>query len=147
MPIIFYFDDVKKPKGFVVKTFKSWINELEKHYNIKIKNLTYIFVDDEKLLSINQQYLNHDTFTDIITFDMSDNDNYIDGEIYISLERIVDNANTFNVLILEELIRVVAHGLLHLIGFGDKNKKAKKLMTEQENLCIDIYNKLQKNEA
>lgn len=142
MAINFYFDEVQKPKEFKTRLFRVWINSIEKHYLTKIDDLSYIFVSDEQLLAINQQYLAHNTYTDIITFDLSDIENHINGEIYISLDRIIDNAQKFNVPILDELLRVIAHGLLHLIGFDDKTKAKKSKMTEQENICIQLYHSL-----
>jgi rRNA maturation RNase YbeY len=142
MSVSFYFDEIKKPKEFSIKNFRVWLQSIENHYQINIKKLTYIFVNDEKLLNINQQFLSHDTYTDIITFNLSNEKEIIAGEIYISLDRIAENAQKFGVLFLDELLRVAAHGLLHLIGFDDKNKQKKTLMTQEENLCIKLYYQL-----
>lgn len=97
-----------------------------KHYPTKIESLQYIFVDDEKLLEINQQFLQHNTYTDIITFNLNEHNQSINGEIYISIDRIKENAQKFEVDFLNELLRVMAHGFLHLIGFNDKKKSEKK---------------------
>lgn len=139
MAVEFYFDDVKKPKEFKVKNFRPWMKAIEKHYQTRLVGLTYIFVNDDDLLKTNQQFLNHDTYTDIITFDLSEDEDSILGEIYISLDRITENAQKFSVPFLDELLRVVAHGLLHLIGYDDKTKAKKVKMTEQENICIQLY--------
>lgn len=86
-------------------------------------SIDYIFCSDEYLLGINQRYLNHDDLTDIITFDLSENDENLKGEIYISIERVKDNSILFNASFREELARVVFHGALHLCGYKDKSKQ------------------------
>ena len=93
---------------------------------------------DDELLYLNKEYLNHDTYTDIITFDLS-GDHGIEGEIYISLERVIENALTFGVSFKEELLRVMFHGVLHLMGYKDKNTKDQTAMREAETYCINLY--------
>jgi rRNA maturation RNase YbeY len=95
--------------------------------------LNFIFCSDNYLLSINQNYLKHDTLTDIITFNNSEDKRVIVGDIFISLERIRENAQRFNVTSESELHRVMIHGTLHLLGYADKGKEAKALMTDKEN--------------
>jgi probable rRNA maturation factor len=142
MPTHFYFDEVRKPKCFILKQIRVWLKELEKQYHTKIENLNYVFVNDEKLLSINQDFLNHETYTDIITFNLAEHSLNIHGEIYISLDRVVENAHKFEVDFLDEILRVVAHGILHLIGFDDKKSTDKKQMRKEENNCIQRYHQL-----
>jgi probable rRNA maturation factor len=103
-------------------------------------SLTYIFCTDEFLLGLNQQFLDHDTLTDIITFDLSEKDtaNLI-GEIYVSMERVRENAVKYSVSVEDELLRVICHGMLHLCGFGDKKKSDIVQMRAQEDLCIKGY--------
>jgi len=101
-------------------------------------DLNYIFCDDEYLLGINQQYLNHDTYTDIITFDYCDGDT-ISGDIFISIERVEDNAQEYSVSFEEELHRVMAHGVLHLLGYKDKSDQEARLMREKENEKIKLF--------
>lgn len=101
--------------------------------------LTYIFCTDEYLLQINQQFLNHKTLTDIITFDLSEHQKELQGEIYISVERVKDNAQKFEVSYEEELHRVIFHGALHLCGYKDKTEADVKKMRRQENACIEQY--------
>lgn len=96
-------------------------------------------MSDEELLEINQQSLNHDDYTDIITFDLSDTEGSIDGEIYISLDRINENAGTFNVTFEEELTRVVCHGVLHLMGYKDKDDANIEKMRKAENESIEVW--------
>lgn len=100
--------------------------------------LTYIFCTDEHLLQMNQQFLDHDTLTDIITFDLSDGRG-MEGEIYISAERVADNAAKYNVPVQQELHRVIFHGALHLCGFKDKKAADKKVMRQKEDECIAAY--------
>lgn len=106
---------------------------------IKKISLNYIFCNDEYLLTMNQHFLNHDTLTDIITFDLSEKENELLGEIYISTERVKENAAKFNTIENRELHRVVFHGALHLCGFADKKPSDKKIMTEQEDACLQQY--------
>ena len=107
--------------------------------DIKKVSLNYIFCTDVHLLGINQQFLNHDTFTDIITFDLSENESQVIGEIYISVDRIRENAVQFKTDFNHELHRVIFHGALHLCGFMDKNPADKKEMTRQEDACLASY--------
>lgn len=101
--------------------------------------LTYIFCSDEYLLQMNQQFLKHNTFTDIITFDLSENKNELVGEIYISIDRVAENAEKFGTTYYNELHRVIFHGVLHLCGFKDKNQADQKAMRRNENLCLKNY--------
>jgi len=101
--------------------------------------LTYIFCSDEYLLQMNQQFLKHNTFTDIITFDLSENKNELVGEIYISIDRVAENAEKFGTTYYNELHRVIFHGALHLCGFKDKNQADQKAMRRNENLCLKNY--------
>lgn len=119
----------------------SFINELilSKRKGVVTINLTYIFCDDQYLLAINKQFLKHDTLTDIITFDMSEEPTILNGEIYISIERIKDNASKFATTYQQELHRVIFHGALHLCGYKDKKKEDKEEMTKQENNCLKKY--------
>jgi len=106
---------------------------------IKKGSLSYIFCTDEYLLQLNQQHLNHDTLTDIITFDLSSSENVVEGEIYISTERVRENAAKYGAAYAEELHRVIFHGALHLCGFKDKNEADKQQMRAMENDCLDKY--------
>lgn len=135
IPINFFAEDITfniKQKGLVRKWIRTTILA-EKH---RIRLINFIFCSDAYLLNINQQYLNHDTYTDIITFDNSEKDQDILGDIFISLERIRENARKLNVNETDELHRVMIHGTLHLLGYPDKGKSAKALMTEKEDLYL-----------
>lgn len=103
--------------------------------------INYIFCSDAYLLSMNRRYLKHDYYTDIITFDMSPNSIQLDAEIYISGERVKDNAKGLKVLLSEELLRVMFHGILHLCGYSDKGKRQKIKMRRREDHYLAKYKK------
>lgn len=107
--------------------------------DVKSIDLTYIFCHDDYLLEINQQFLNHDTLTDIITFDMSTDEEGLQGEIYISTDRVKENADKFKVSYEQELHRVIFHGALHLCGFKDKKPADKTRMRQEEDNCLKKY--------
>ena len=137
--IQFFFTDIKKIK-LKQAPIKLWLKKIATKENKSIKDLNYIFCSDEYLLSINQQYLKHNTYTDIITFDNSNKEEEnISGDIFISLERVKENAEKFNVSFEKELFRVLAHGLLHLIGYKDKTAKDSKIMRSKEDEALLSY--------
>jgi len=107
--------------------------------NHRIDTINYIFCSDEYLLSINQEYLQHDTYTDIITFDLSNNKTEIVSDIFISIDRVKENAQKFNSNIEHELHRVLFHGILHLCGLKDKSKQDAALMRSKEEYYLNTY--------
>lgn len=111
---------------------KAWLKEAAKAEGFRIGELNYIFCSDDYLLDINQKYLGHDTLTDIVTFDNSEVPKMIEGDIFISIERVQENALKFDTA-ESELKRVMVHGLLHLAGYKDKDKTQKELMRNKEN--------------
>ena len=117
---------------------KAWLNEVAKQEGKRILELTYVFCSDDFLLQINQEYLNHDTLTDIVTFDNSEDPNKIEGDIFISIDRVKENGDALGTK-ETELERVMVHGLLHLLGYKDKKKEDKVLMTEKEDFYIKQY--------
>ena len=117
---------------------RQWIKDTIKLEGFKTGELNFILCSDEYLHKINVEYLKHDTYTDIITFDNSEEENIIAGDIFISLERIQENADNFNVPLHEELHRVIIHGILHLCGYLDKTPNDKKLMTENEDKYLAL---------
>ena len=119
------------------KALSHWISEIILHENHELGDLTYVFCDDDYLHKLNLQFLNHDTLTDIISFDNS-LDKQIHGEIYISVERVKENARTYQVAFLEELHRVIIHGVLHFCGYKDKTKKQQEAMSCKENEALDL---------
>jgi probable rRNA maturation factor len=119
----------------------NWLIAIAKKHKRKIISLNYIFVNDKHLLEMNRKFLQHNTFTDIITFDYSEelqNKNFIKGEIFISIDRVKENARKFKTTEKDELHRVMAHGLLHLCGFKDKSATDKKEMRSQEENALDL---------
>ena len=118
--------------------YSHWINRIIESEKFFLGNINYIFCEDEYLLKINQKHLNHNTFTDIITFDYSGGQ-VISGDIYISTERVKDNANIFNKTFQEELLRVMAHGILHLVGYNDKKKGEIIVMRNKEEEKIKLF--------
>jgi probable rRNA maturation factor len=118
---------------------KTFLKELFAREGQGLKHLQYVFCSDDYLLEINKQFLQHDTFTDIVTFELSEVPRETSGEIYISVDRVVENAKKFNTAINHELHRVIFHGALYLCGYKDKSKKEASLMREKENEYLDLY--------
>ncbi|WP_327019172.1 rRNA maturation RNase YbeY [Croceibacter atlanticus] len=116
----------------------SWLLSVIASEDKNLGEINYIFCDDAYLLSINQQYLDHDTYTDIISFDTSEG-NDLSGDIFISVERIQENAQQFNVSVDDELKRVLAHGILHFCGYKDKTDDEAKLMREKEDEKLKMF--------
>lgn len=118
---------------------RNWLQLVAQKANYTINGLNYIFCNDAYLHQINVEYLDHDTYTDIITFDNSEEEQLVEGDIFISIERIHENAASYQVPFQTELHRVMAHGLLHLIGFGDKTAAEKLEMRTQEDQAIALW--------
>ncbi len=122
--------------------YKRWLNKVAADEGFTIKDLNYIFCTDEYLYEINLKYLNHDTYTDIITFDQSEQPTKISGEIYVSIDRVKDNSISLQVSFEKELDRVISHGLLHLCGHTDKSESDQLNMRMKEEAAIEILNEL-----
>lgn len=118
--------------------FSDWIERVVLSEGKELGEVSYIFCDDEYLLQINQEYLNHDTFTDIISFDYSEG-SLISGDVFVSIERVLDNAANFNVPFEEELKRVIIHGILHYCGYKDKSENDEMLMRSKEDEKIKLF--------
>jgi probable rRNA maturation factor len=114
---------------------RKWVEAVIKKEGYKAGNIQFIFCDDKYLLSLNQYYLHHDTLTDIITFDYKEG-KVISGDIFISIDRIKENALQFSSSFSDELHRVMIHGIMHLCGFKDKDKKSKAAMTAKEDFYL-----------
>ncbi len=118
---------------------KNYIESIFRKEKKKLQSLNYIFCTDEELLKINRQYLNHDFYTDIISFELSPKGSPVQGEIYISIDRIKDNARSLHQPLYMELHRVIFHGALHLCGYKDKRKSEIKKMREMEEKYLKEY--------
>lgn len=137
MPINFQCQDIK----FVLKEKRKvskWINDVIKLHQKKLGNVSYIFCSNQYILELNQQYLNHSYFTDIITFDYC-YDNKVEGDIFISIDTVLDNSHRFKTNYNDELLRVIIHGVLHLVGFSDKTAKQQKQMRVLEDEALSIF--------
>jgi rRNA maturation RNase YbeY len=137
--IDFNFEDIefKLPDNSLLR---NWIEYTIQNENKELGNISYIFCSDEYLWNMNKQYLNHDYYTDIITFDYV-KDDIISGDLFISYDRILDNAEKFKVLRETELLRVMIHGVLHLIGYDDVTDELEKEIHKKEDFYIDIFEK------
>ena len=120
------------------RELKLWLNLVAESEGKSIGEINYIFCDDEYLLNINQKYLNHDTYTDIISFDSSEGKD-LSGDIFISVERVEDNAKEYQVDFIEEFKRVMVHGLLHFAGYKDKTEEESALMRNKEDEKLKMF--------
>ncbi len=118
--------------------YSSWISAIIESENFLEGEINYIFCNDDYLHAINLQYLNHDTLTDIISFDYTEG-TLISGDIFVSIERVLDNAQEFNVSFEDELKRVLAHGVLHYCGYKDKSEEDAFLMRQKEDEKISLF--------
>jgi len=132
MPNISFFEQDISFKLKDKRKVKQWLKATIEAEGFALDDLTYIFCSDAYLLQINQQYLDHDTYTDIITFDNSVEAQDINGDIFISIDRIHENAVKFGQTFTDELHRVIVHGVLHLLGYKDKTPNDNKKMTQKE---------------
>lgn len=122
------------------RKISDWVSRVAMKHNFSINSLNLILCSDEFLYTLNVRHLDHDTYTDILTFDYSETKGVIEGEIYISIERVKENAEKLDLSFIEELHRVIIHGVLHLCGYKDKTKEQKLLMTEAEDNALKFRN-------
>lgn len=118
----------------------NWLNTVVAQENHKITTLNYIFCSDTYLHKINVEYLNHDTLTDIVTFHYSQTEGIVEGDLYISIDRVKENAKTLGTSFQNELNRVIIHGVLHICGYGDKTPAEKSIMRTKENEALALLN-------
>jgi rRNA maturation RNase YbeY len=136
--VCFFFQEVKASLANR-NILKKYIQSIFKREGKKLGSINFIFCSDHALLEINQKYLKHDLYTDVITFSLSENEE-IRAEIYISIDRVKENANELGVSFKSELLRVIFHGVLHLCGYDDKNKEEKKKIRKKEDFLLKKYN-------
>ena len=117
---------------------KSWMRNIVEREGKTIGSLTYKFVDDKEMIQINRKFLDHDNFTDIITFDYTENNN-ISADIFISTERVKENAQDLQLPFEEEMMRVIIHGVLHCLGYPDKTSEEKQQMRKKENESLELF--------
>ena len=129
-------ENVKMPK-IRKRDTSAWIKQVAASYGRKVGEIGYLFVDDEKILEVNNEYLGHDYYTDIITFDY-DEDDVINGDLVISLDTVKSNAELFGKPYEEELFRVIIHGILHLCGINDKGPGEREIMEAAENKALEM---------
>lgn len=120
---------------------KKWISEIIKAQGQKVGDISYLFCDDDYLIQINREYLDHDTYTDIITFDYVEG-KVVSGDILISVERVKENAEKFNTTFDQELHRVIIHGILHLLGQADKSDEDAAMMRKKEDAALALWNSI-----
>ena len=141
MPIHFFDEDV----GFKIQEESKiiqWLTLVADKHKHSITTLNYIFCTDEHLLAINREFLDHDYYTDIITFDNAEGPNVLEADVFISIERVKSNALTQEVLFEQELYRVLIHGVLHLLGYKDKTDEEAHLMRQKEDACISLLEEI-----
>jgi len=119
----------------------DWLSTVIKDYGYKLEDLNYIFCNDDFILDINKTYLKHDYYTDVITFDQSENEMEIEGDIFISIDTVRSNSEKYRTYETKELHRVMVHGLLHLLGMSDKTEDSEKEMRSEENKWIEVLKK------
>ena len=137
MSISFFAEDVAMPLPDQHSPTLQWLQAVAQAEGQSIEALSYIFCSDEYLYQMNVEHLQHDTYTDVITFQY--NEEAVEGDVFISVERTADNAQTYGVPAQQELYRVMVHGLLHLLGYGDKTPETQALMTQKEDHYLALW--------
>ncbi|MGB3586375.1 MAG: rRNA maturation RNase YbeY [Tunicatimonas sp.] len=138
--IQFFVEDTNFVPHPLLSSVTNWLLKVVTFYNHSIKEINYIFCSDEYLLTINQQFLSHDFFTDIITFDNRDQSSQpLESDIFISVDRVKENSQQLNTSFLHELLRVIVHGILHLLEFNDSDDIEKSEMRTLESKFVDMY--------
>ncbi|MDE7074703.1 MAG: rRNA maturation RNase YbeY [Odoribacter sp.] len=133
--------NVEYPSFFSESLISEWLDLIASHYDRKLGAINFVFCDDDYILSVNRQYLKHDYYTDVITFDYCSGD-CLSGDVFISLDTVKSNSELFNVTFENEFHRVICHSVLHLIGFKDKTEPDSAEIRNNENICLDLLKTL-----
>jgi len=141
MAIHFFEEQITRPK-LKYRLISKWIKHIIAIHSKDLGNISYIFCDDNYLLQVNNKFLDHNFYTDIITFDYVEG-NLISGDIFISTERVADNSTKFGVILEDEFLRVISHGILHLLKYNDHEESEKEIMRKIESDCISQYKSLE----
>lgn len=132
-----FFEDIHPIEKFDSEFYEAWLDKVSNLESKKLGDISLIFCSDEYLLKVNQDYLDHDYYTDIITFDYTEDD-FVSGDLFISIDRVKENAETNKVDFINELNRVIVHGVLHLCGYKDKSEEEEALMRSKENQMLEL---------
>ena len=135
--LLFFSEECDIPSFFNEERVKQWLQAVADDYSFQLGTISFIFCNDDYILDVNRKYLNHDYYTDVITFDYSER-KILSGDVFISLDTVQSNALEFNTTYEDELHRVVVHSVLHLIGFKDKSDANAKEMRQNENHCLEL---------
>lgn len=148
MEEIFFFKEGKAdyPSFFSDDKIRNWLKVIAAHYQKILGAINFIFCDDEYILSVNRQYLSHDYYTDVITFDYCSKE-VLSGDVFISLDTVKSNSEEYGVSFEEEFHRIICHSVLHLIGFKDKTDLDGIQMRKNENICLDLLKMLSNGES
>ena len=136
-PIEFFSEDIDFELSNPAQV-SEWISDVIQHHGQELSGLTYIFCSDDYLHEINVEYLDHDTLTDVITFNNADEEGIIEGDVFISIDRVRDNASDLGTVFEDELHRVIIHGVLHLLGYKDKTEEQEAQMRKEEDSCLSL---------
>ena len=139
MVLVNFFYKKKEKLPFNKNYVRLWIKDVIRKENKKLGCVNFVYCSDNYLLDLNKTYLKHHDLTDVITFNFSENKKIIEGDVYISIERVKENSKTFTEPFILELLRTMVHGVLHLIGYDDKKKGDKTLMIEKENYFLSAF--------
>ncbi|GLR18916.1 rRNA maturation RNase YbeY [Portibacter lacus] len=138
LPVVFHFEDIEF-ELIPEEKYTTWVHKMAEVNKVSIEAINYIFCSDEYLLDINRNYLQHDYYTDIISFPYHEKPNPLQGDIFISIDRVKENAADLKIDFNTELLRVISHGLLHFCGFKDKTSEDQQIMREKEEEMMNLF--------